>query len=68
MLYTDAFGESVDVNVGDEVYVDEGDSVGCTEFQGVVSAVTSDGVTLASGQKFHPSAVCDVEVLATRPG
>lgn len=66
MKYRTAFGDEVDVRVGDTVYVDEGDSVGCREFSGVVMATTKTvTVQPKSGVavRVRPSEVVDLAVI-----
>jgi len=77
MRYETGFGDRIDVERGDTVYVDEGDSYGAREFTGVAIATRIDTITVrvidgnvnsdpAEGDviTLHPDTVADMEVWA----
>jgi len=49
----------MDIKAGDEIYVDEGDSIGCAEFSGIVASVDGELITMEDGYSFYHSDVMD---------
>lgn len=61
-----ADGAEIDVRVGDEVYIDEGDSIGSREYRGLVTMVSEidNSLKVVGGPVTHADEVADVQVVA----
>lgn len=65
MIFLDSNGDEIEINVGDTVYVDEGDGHLCREFRATVTGVGGNGqerVQTTAGS-FYPSKVADIQIL-----